>query len=182
MNLAHRIKAISEIKGKFTLRSGQISNIYFDKYKFESEPSLLNEITKEMARLIPAEIEVLCGLEMGGIPIVTILSQHTKLPAAFIRKSPKEHGTCKYAEGADISGKRIILVEDVVSSGGAIIDASRMLKRDGINVDLAICVIDRETGGKEKLAENGIELISLFKFTDFNKSAQQVIPPEPSAR
>ena len=83
----------------------------------------------------------------GGIPIVTMLSHHTRIPAAFIRKTRKEYGTCNYVEGTDLAGKRIVLVEDVVSSGGAILDAVGMLRSDGIAVDTAICVLDRQTGG-----------------------------------
>ena len=99
---------------------------------------------------------MLAGLEMGGIPIVTMLSQVTGLPAAFIRKQPKEYGTCRYAEGADLTGKRFVLVEDVVSSGGAIIDSAAKLRADGCVPDAAICVIDRSTGGREALAAHGL--------------------------
>jgi orotate phosphoribosyltransferase len=96
---------------------------------------LLRAIAEAMAPFIPPGTQVLEGLEMGGIPIVTIvtmLSQVTNIPAAFIRKEPKAYGTCRYAEGASLQGKRFILVEDVVSSGGAIIDALAKLKADGI--------------------------------------------------
>lgn len=168
MSLARRIKAISEIRREFTLRSGATSDRYFDKYRFESDPQLLSDITRAMLELIPRGTQVLCGLEMGGIPVVTMLSYHSLLPAAFIRKEAKEYGTRKYAEGADLSGKQIVLIEDVVSSGGAIIDATNMLRHDGIEVTSAICVIDRETGGKEKLQAQGIELISLLKASDLD--------------
>ena len=99
-----------------------------------------------------------------------MLSHHSSLPVAFIRKAPKEYGTCKYAEGADLNFKEIVLVEDIVSSGGAIIDAARMLRGDGITVDTAICVIDRETGGKEKLIQSGIRLISLMTASELDKA------------
>lgn len=168
MSIAKRIKAISEIHGEFLLRSGVVSNRYFDKYRFESDPRLLSDIAHNMVNLIPENAEILCGLEMGGIPVVTMLSHHSSLPASFIRKTPKEYGTCKYAEGADLIGKRIILVEDVVSSGGAIIDAAHMLRNDGIEVHTALCVIDRESGGKEKLKEQGIELLSLLSVSELD--------------
>ena len=166
MSLAARIKEAAEIHGDFTLRSGNKSTLYFDKYRFEADPVLLGDIAKEMVALVPRGVEVLCGLEMGGIPIVTMLSHHTKLPASFVRKFRKEYGTCRYAEGAELVGKRILLVEDVVSSGGAILDAAGMLREDGIAVETALCVIDRETGGKEKLAKAGIRLISLLRASD----------------
>ena len=170
MTLANRILTKSKIYGKFTLRSGKVSDSYFDKYQFESDPVLLADIAEAMVARIPPDIEILAGLEMGGIPIVTMLSHITGMPAAFIRKKPKEYGTCLYSEGASLVGKSVLLVEDVVSSGGAIIDSARMLREDGITIDRAVCVIDRETGGFEKLAEAGIQLISLFRQSEIDKT------------
>jgi len=118
-----------------------------------------------MMPLLPQGTEVLAGLEMGGIPIVTVLSQVTGIPAAFIRKKPKTYGTCRYSEGASLASKQFVLVEDVVSSGGAIIDALEKLKADGLSPTAALCVIDRETGGKEALASAGLILKSLFTFS-----------------
>ncbi|ASP37368.1 orotate phosphoribosyltransferase [Bacterioplanes sanyensis] len=172
MTLAQRIKDIAELQGQFTLRSGKTSDRYFDKYRIESDPSILADLAQHMVTLIPAETEVLCGLEMGGIPIVTMMSHYSGLPAAFIRKQAKEHGTCRYAEGADLHNKKIVLVEDVVSSGGAIIDATNMLRADGIEVTLALCAIDRQTGGKEKLADHGVDLKSALTAADLDNAGQ----------
>ena len=158
----------SELSGTFTLRSGKVSDTYFDKYRFEADPELLRDICQAMTKLIPANTQVLAGLEMGGIPIVTVLSQVTGLPSAFIRKEPKAYGTCQYAEGTPLQGKKFILVEDVVSSGGAIIDALSLLRADGLNPLGAVCVIDRETGGREALAEAGLDLKALHTFSEVN--------------
>ena len=168
MTLAARILKAAKIYGKFTLRSGKVSDSYFDKYQFEAVPELLADIAKEMQALIPDGTEVLAGLEMGGIPIVTMLSQVSGLPAAFIRKAPKDYGTCRYSEGTDLPTKKILLIEDVVSSGGAIIDSVAMLRADGVEVSKALCVIDRETGGYENLQAHGVELLSLFKQSDLD--------------
>jgi len=164
------IKTTSKLSGNFLLRSGKYSDTYFDKYRFESEPVLLKQIAEEMAALIPAGTQVLAGLEMGGIPVVTMLSQVSGIPAAFIRKQPKDYGTCRYSEGAELAGKKFILVEDVVSSGGAIIDAVAMLRNDGLQPTLAICVIDRETGGKEALAKIGVDLVGLYTFNEIDQA------------
>lgn len=161
-NLAKKINEVSTLKGRFTLKSGKISDVYFDKYKFESDPKLLREIAEKMKDLIPPNTGVLAGLEMGGIPIVTALSQITGIPAAFIRKEAKEYGTRKRAEGADLSVGKIVLVEDVVSTGGALLDAVAAIRSGGLEVGLAICVIDRETGGADNLEKEGIKLLSLF--------------------
>ena len=165
MTIARRIREVSKLSGDFLLRSGTRSNTYFDKYRFESDPVLLKAIAEAMVPLIPPGTEILGGLEMGGIPIVTMLSQVTGLPAAYIRKEAKEYGTCKYAEGAELAGRKLVLVEDIVSSGGAISDAVAKLRADGVPVSLSLCVIDRESGGKEMLAGIGIELKSLYTFS-----------------
>jgi orotate phosphoribosyltransferase len=168
--LARRIRASARITGTFVLRSGKTSDVYFDKYQFEAEPVLLLDIARAMAPLIPAGTQVLAGLEMGGIPIVTVLSQLTGIPCAFIRKEARPYGTCRYAEGASLSGKQFVLVEDVVSSGGAILDASQKLRSDGLNPSHAVCVIDRETGGKEALAAHGLPLIRLLTYIDVDRA------------
>lgn len=162
--LARRIRDVAQLHGTFTLRSGRVSDTYFDKYLFESDPRLLRAIAAAMVPLLPADTEVLCGLELGGIPVVTVLSQLTGLPAAFIRKTAKTYGTEKYAEGPPLEGKRIVLVEDVVSSGGAILDFAIRLRADRVAVDRALCVIDR--GGREALQAQGIELQSLYTMNE----------------
>lgn len=129
MELARLIRDCAKLEGDFLLRSGVISNTYFDKYLFESDPKILLKIATEMAALVPPDTEILAGLEMGGIPVVTALSQVTGIPAAFIRKEAKEYGTCKYAEGPSLLNKKVTIVEDVVSSGGAILDALSKLAR-----------------------------------------------------
>jgi orotate phosphoribosyltransferase len=164
-DLARRIGTASKLSGIFTLRSGRVSDTYFDKYRFEADPPLLLAIASAMAPLIPSGSDALAGLEMGGIPIVTMLSQVTGLPSAFIRKKPKTYGTCQYAEGTPLQGRSFVLIEDVVSSGGALIDTLSMLKADGLCPICALCVIDQETGGKESLAKAGIELKSLFTYS-----------------
>ena len=170
MSLAAEIKRVSKLAGTFQLRSGGTSDTYFDKYQFEAHPKLLRSIAESMAALVPADTQVLAGLEMGGIPVATVLSQVTGIPAAFIRKEAKTYGTCKYAEGPELAGNNVVLVEDVVSTGGAILDALRKLRADGVNPLVALCVIDRETGGKEALEREGIELRSLFQMRDIESA------------
>lgn len=162
IKLAREINNVSRLTGTFELKSGQIANVYFDKYQFESDPVLLYHICTALVHLVPEDAEVLCGLEMGGIPLATLLSFYTRLPCAFIRKQPKHYGTKKYAEGADLFGKKILLVEDIVTSGSSVIQAAEMLREDNIEVHDVICVIDREEGGRKNLANNNLKLTSLF--------------------
>jgi orotate phosphoribosyltransferase len=160
--IACAIRDVARIQGTFTLRSGAVSDTYFDKYRFEADPALLKRIGETLLPLIPQEATVLAGLEMGGIPIVTMLGQLSGLPTAFLRKEAKTYGTCRYAEGAELKGERVLLIEDVVSSGGAIIDTLNLLRGDGIEPIGALCVIDRETGGVENLANVGFDLKALL--------------------
>jgi orotate phosphoribosyltransferase len=170
MSLAYRIRQHSKLEGDFLLRSGKRSQVYFDKYRFEASPELLKDIAQSLIPLIPEGTEVLAGLELGGIPIATVLSQLTGIPTAFIRKEAKTYGTCRYAEGAELKGKRFVLIEDVVSSGGAILDAIKLLNTDGLLVEYAICVIDRETGGHAALQAAGVTLRTLYKMSEIENS------------
>lgn len=167
-SLATRIRQCSKLSGQFKLRSGKVSDTYFDKYQFESDPALLLAVAQALAPLVPRGTEVLAGLEMGGIPVVTMLSQITGLPAAFVRKRPKEYGTRRYSEGASLVGKQFVLVEDVVSTGGAILDAVAMLETDGLCPIAVLCVIDRETGGREALLHAQLQLKSLFTLAEID--------------
>lgn len=168
--LARRIHAVSRLTGDFVLRSGRTATEYFDKYRFESDPVLLDDIARELAPLVPAGTEVLAGLEMGGIPVVTALGRHTGLPCAFVRKQAKPYGTCRLAEGAEIGGRRVLVVEDVVTSGGQIVLSTAQMRALGADVREALCVIDREQGGASALAAEGLRLLSLLTAADLRAS------------
>jgi orotate phosphoribosyltransferase len=164
--LGRRIYEVAHLTGEFTLRSGLTTDQYFDKYRFEADPVLLDAVAEAMVPLVPAGTEVLAGLEMGGIPVVTALGRHTGLPCAFVRKEAKRYGTCRLAEGAEIEGRRVLVVEDVVTSGGQIVLSARDLRALGADVREALCVIDREQGGAEALKEVDLGLISLLRAAD----------------
>ena len=165
-DLARRVYETAHLTGEFVLRSGVVSNEYFDKYLFEADPRLISDLADELMRLIPAGTEVLAGLELGGVPLVTMLSQRTGLPARFVRKQAKEYGTKRLAEGGPVSGKRVCLVEDVVTSGGAVLDALAALRADGASIDTVVCVIDREASGADNFAKEGLSMRALFTMTD----------------
>ena len=164
--LARRIVECSHLTGEFVLRSGRVASEYFDKYRFESDPVLLAEIAAKLAPLVPDGIEALAGLELGGVPIVTVLSRETGLPALFVRKRAKEYGTRRLAEGGEIEGRRLLVVEDVVTTGGQIVVSTRDLRGLGARVTDALCVVDRESGGCETLASEGVALQALFRTSD----------------
>jgi orotate phosphoribosyltransferase len=170
-DLAAAIFDRTHLTGEFTLRSGVVSHEYFDKYLFESDPALLREIASALVPLVPAGTEALAGLELGGVPIATVLSQLTGIPAYFVRKEAKAYGTCRLAEGGDVEGKRITVVEDVVTSGGQVIISCGDLRERGAVVEHALCVIDRESGGPAGLEEIGVTLHPLFTMTELNATA-----------
>jgi orotate phosphoribosyltransferase len=160
--LARDIDACCRLTGEFTLRSGQVSDQYFDKYLFESDPALLARVADRMVGLVPEGTELLGGLELGGIPLVTALSARTGLPALFVRKKAKEYGTCKLAEGPEVAGRRVTLVEDVITTGGAVRDATHALRAAGADVAVVVCAIDRSPGPDNPLADVGLEVRSVL--------------------
>ena len=164
--LAEAIRVQAYIEGEFVLRSGLTTGKYLDKYQFEADPYILRAVTAAMVPLIPVDIDLLAGLELGGIPIATMLSQLTGLPTAFVRKARKSHGTRRLAEGADVEHKRTLIVEDVTSTGGQIITSAIELRRLGSVVDHAIVVVDRSQGYESRFSSNGILLHSLFSIDE----------------
>lgn len=158
--------------GHFTLRSGKVSSEYFDKYQLTADPALLQRIVDRMALALPSDTEMLGGLELGGVPFATALSLKTELPFLCVRKKAKAYGTCKVAEGPSIEGKNIVLVEDVVTSGGAVLDAAALLRNEGAVINRVLCAIDRQEGGHEALALAGLGLSAVLKKEDFDRVNQ----------
>lgn len=144
--LAADLNAAARLRGQFVLRSGKTATEYFDKYRFESDPALLRRVAEAMLPLVPAEAEVLAGLELGGVPIATAMALASGKPAAFVRKEPKTYGTCLAVEGQPIAGKRVAIIEDVVSTGGAIRDGAARLAEAGAVVVGVVCTLWRGEG------------------------------------
>lgn len=160
--LAADIDRIARVHGSFLLRSGQRTEVYFDKYRFESDPGLLRRVSEAMVPLLPNDTELLGGLELGGIPIATLLGQLSGLPVLFVRKQAKTYGTCRLAEGAEVRDRRITLVEDVITTGGAVRDATEALRTEGAVVDSVVCAIDRSAPGGNLLPEIGVRTRSVL--------------------
>ncbi|WP_405067766.1 phosphoribosyltransferase family protein [Kribbella sp. NBC_01510] len=160
--LGRRIYATAHLTGEFVLRSGQTTSEYFDKYRFEADPVLLDAVAEAMVRLVPADTEVLAGLEMGGIPVVTALGRHTGLPCAFVRKQAKPYGTRRLAEGAETAGRRVTIIEDVVTTGGQIALSANDLRALGAHITDALCVINRNSTTPAPLTEAGLTLTALL--------------------
>ncbi len=176
MTLAARVYTASHLTGSFVLRSGRTAEHYFDKYRFESDPVLLAEIVRAMVPLVPEGTDGLAGLELGGVPLAIMLSSVTRLPAFFVRKEPKKYGTERVCEGGDVAGRRLVMVEDVVTTGGQLLLSAQDLRAEGALVETALCVIDREGGGASVLAAEGIALRALFTMRELEPPGA-AIPP-----
>jgi orotate phosphoribosyltransferase len=163
--LRARIKEIAYLEGDFVLRSGKRSKYYLDKYRFETRPELLGPLGERIAAAA-AELEPeavrLAGPELGAIPLAAAASLASGLPFLLVRKAAKEYSTGKRIEGVFEEGERVCLVEDVVTTGGALIAAVEALRESGLVCESAVCVVDREEGGEEELARQGIRLRRLF--------------------
>ena len=148
------------------------SQISVDRDNDKNPVVALREIAEHLAPSIPEGTEALAGLELGGVPIAVALSQVTGLPTLFVRKEAKSYGTAKLAEGGPVGERRITVVEDVVTSGGQVILSCGDLRERGADILGVLCVIDRQAGGPEKLAEHDLALSPLFTMDELKASQQ----------
>ena len=160
--LAKQIRAVSYLTGEFKLRSGNISNFYWDKYRFESYPALLTAIAKEMVKLLPSGCDGLAGLELGGIPLATAISLQTGIPCFYVRKEAKTYGTCNLIEGGAKAGSNLVVIEDVITTAGQVCTSIEQIRAAGYIVEHVVAVIDRQAGGAEKIDALGCSFASVF--------------------
>ena len=150
--------------GDFTLTSGRKSDFYVDVKKASSNPHILLQIASSFSTKSPQNIDTLAGLELGAIPLLVATSLEMKIPFAMIRKESRKHGTNSRIEGA--LGNKILVIEDVATTGGSIEDAVSVLRAEGSEVDTALVVVDREEGAKERLNKIDVSLISLVTISE----------------
>jgi orotate phosphoribosyltransferase len=165
-DLAAAIFAAAHLTGRFTLRSGQTATEYFDKFQFTSRVELLDAVSDALAPLVPSEVDVLAGLQLGGVPLAAALALKTRRPVVYVRLERKTYGTAKIVEGVDVRDRVVAIVEDVVTTGGQIALSAADLRAEGAVVSHALAVVDREMGGAENLATHGIGLHALFTAND----------------
>ena len=165
-DLASALREHAYLEGDFVLRSGRRSNYYLDKYRFETRPDLLAALGEQIAAAV-AEHEPdavrLAGPELGAVALAAAASLSSGLPFLIVRKAAKEYGTGNRLEGEYEVGERVCLVEDVVTSGGAAVEALEALREAGLECRNAVCVVDREEGGVDALARRGVRLMALFR-------------------
>lgn len=151
--------------GDFTLTSGKKSRYYIDIKEAVTRPEVLRRIVREMAPHASGYDRV-AGVELGAIPIVVALALETSLPYIMIRKRERVHGTKRVFEGSVGRDDRVLLVEDVTTSGGSVGRAAEVLRAAGAIVDRVLCVVDREEGAQESLRKIGIDLVPLLRGKD----------------
>jgi orotate phosphoribosyltransferase len=166
--LARRLRERAYLEGDFVLRSGRRSKYYLDKYRFETEPELLGELGARIAAAATEEErpDRLAGPELGAVALAAAASLASGLSFLIVRKDAKAYGTANRLEGVWEQGETVCLVEDVVTSGGAAVEAIRALREQGLVVRRAVCVVDRDEGGADALAAEGVALRALFRASD----------------
>ncbi|UCB59527.1 MAG: orotate phosphoribosyltransferase [Thermoplasmatales archaeon] len=169
-DLIQLLKNCGAIKfGRFVLTSGAISDYYIDIKKASTNPQILKKIAKIMAEYSKG-YEIIAGLELGAIPLVVALSLEAEIPYVIIRKEKREHGTGKQIEGEDIKGKKVLLIEDVTTSGGSVIKSVQILRENKAIIDEVLVVVDRESGAETKLKGVDVSLIPLISISDILKN------------
>lgn len=151
--------------GDFTLTSGARSPYYVDVKLASTKPDALRQLAQALAPYAQGH-DLLAGMELGAVPLVAAVSLESGVPYLILRKRPREHGTANRIEGTFMAGQRVLLVEDVATTGKTMLESIALLREAGLEVDRAACVVDREQGASLALQAQGVQLRSLVKAAD----------------
>jgi len=154
--------------GHFVLRSGAVSDYYIDIKKASTNPLILKKLAEAMSEYAEG-YDVLAGMELGAVPLVVALSLETNIPFVIVRKEKKEHGTGKQIEGGEVKDKRVLIIEDVTTSGGSVIKTIQVIRENQGIVDEVVAVVDRESGAEEKMKQVYVSFIPLLSVSDILK-------------
>lgn len=164
--LAARISETALLRGEFTLRSGRKSSYYLDKYRFETQPDVLRELGKMFATKIGPNVDRIAGAELGAVALAASAAMASGKPFVIIRNQKKDYGTSKLIEGVLEPGESVLLVEDVLTTGGQVLEAAKSLEAAGAKIDRIVGVIDRQEGAREAIEAAGYVFESLFAKSD----------------
>src|SRR3954470_9331534 len=154
--LAKRIADVSLLRGEFTLRSGRKSNYYLDKYRFETQPDVLAALGKMLAERVTPQTDRIAGAELGAVPLAAAAGMAANKPFVFIRNQKKDYGTAKQIEGVLTPGETVMIVEDVLTTGGQVLEAVKTLQEAGAKVERIVAVIDRMEGARQNIEKAGV--------------------------
>jgi len=166
LDLAKKIAEVSLLHGDFTLRSGRKSKYYLDKYRFETQPAILIELGKMFAEHVTTDVDRIAGPELGAVPLAAAAAMASGKPAIFIRNQKKEYGSNKQIEGVFNPGETVLLIEDIMTTGGQVVEAAKTIEAAGLKVKKIVGVIDRLEGARENIEAAGYIFESLFTTRD----------------
>lgn len=164
--LAKRVRDAAYLEGEFTLRSGRKSNYYLDKYLFETQPDILHALGGMFAEYVADSTTLIAGAELGGVALAAATSLASGKPFVIIRNRKKDYGTGKPFEGRIGAGDSVLLVEDIATSGGQVLEAAKVIREAGAKVERIVAVIDRQEGARENIEESGFQFDALFTKAD----------------
>jgi orotate phosphoribosyltransferase len=164
--LIRRIKETSYLEGDFVLRSGKHSKYYMDKYLFETCPDILKALGEEFAKHITDDVTLIAGAELGGVALAAATAMASEKNWIIVRNSKKGYGTSKMVEGVLRPGDVVLLVEDIATTGGQVIEAAKIITEAGAKVKKIVCVIDRKQGAEENITEAGFAFESIMTKDD----------------
>lgn len=160
--MGREIIETSYVEGEFTLSSGRRSTYIFDKYAFETRPKLLDAIAESMAKMLNSDVSRIAGMELGGVPLATALSLKTGLPFVIVRKGKKGYGIDRSIEGDLTPGEKVVIVEDIATTGAQALLAAKTIEEAGAKVSGIVYVVDREEGAREGVESKGYRFDALF--------------------
>ena len=164
--LARRIRDAAYLEGDFTLRSGRKSKYYLDKYLFETQPDILQALGEMFTERLGSSTTLIAGAELGGVALAASTSMASGKPFVIIRNTKKDYGTSKPYEGRISDGDSVLLVEDIATTGGQVLEAAKLISEIGAKVERIVCVIDRQEGARENIEAAGFVFESLFTKAD----------------
>lgn len=164
--LANRIREAAYLEGDFTLRSGRKSTYYLDKYLFETQPDILKALGEMFAGYAKSTTTLIAGAELGGVSLAAATSMSANKPFVIIRNNKKDYGTQKPFEGKLTDGDSVVLVEDIATTGGQVLEAAKLICELGAKVECIVAVIDRQEGARENIEGAGFSFESLFTKAD----------------
>ncbi|MEK6674622.1 MAG: orotate phosphoribosyltransferase [Planctomycetota bacterium] len=168
--LAKRIRETAYLEGDFTLRSGRKSKYYLDKYLFETQPDILAALGKEMSAYVTVKTTRIAGAELGGVPLAAAVSMASGKPFIIVRNAKKDYGTSKAFEGKLERGDSVLLVEDIATTGGQVLEAAKVILAAGAVVEKIVAVIDRQEGARENIEAGGFVFEALLSKADLGIS------------
>jgi orotate phosphoribosyltransferase len=164
--LIKRIKDTAYLEGDFILRSGKRSKYYLDKYLFETCPDILKALGEEFAKHVTDDVTLIAGAELGGVALAAAAAMQTGKNWIIVRQSRKDHGTGKLIEGVLKPGDVVLLVEDIATTGGQVLEAAKVITEAGARIKKIVCVIDRKQGAAENIIQAGYKFESILTKDD----------------